>query len=823
MVNHWLYDVLQPEHRLSFVTHQASLRKPHGPDDALALRTQMVEAMDDSILIAPSLMAAQTAGLHAERFQAAYGWETSWPKSLLAILGPVNPPASAPIAMPSVNPADPDSLELVYHPVPVSTSHCEFLRVQINDPEAQYLKLRHMILDFRFPHLHTRLPFTALRRILSQCLISRIRPALSYQPIARSCAADLDRLLAHQVHDYLGFPFHFNSSLLFLPLEFHGFAFPSVSHLNDVAAVSGLLRDLNHHVPTFRSMARLTLADWTCQLNACLFPLEGPTSRSFSRSGLVLPFSWIVALDVLRTFHLSVRSMDQSHLLAGDVALRHLVRGWPPPPSSPSSLAVSNLERAGFTHLSQLASWEPSSGPDSPLRPDSHLVPHPHVTATLRPFSASRDWPAVQHWLQHLTLQDVVFALTGLLRLPVASRHSGALLEDDPLPPSFSDFLASDASASNRHPPLIFGHGRRVTFAAASASASVILTIAPNNALASSLHGEVFALITAALLHLHRPATLHPSPPTLFTDHLNSVRFVASYVPSSPSRPQSQSSALPLYIWLLDLLTRIPNPPRLQYTPAHTSATTVPAQANAFVDTLASSRRYIDSASIPCSLQTLSARSLITNPASRPNLTLFRCLYDLHSPPPHPYTRASSAFSATVQLYARSSQLATAWTRCSRFRDAPPVCHFGCAALESAHHLFVLCPHFATFRDDAFCAILRDTSALLESADVSPLFAGAVLRIARTLFSDDGTVWPQFHSHYFLGTIPAIPSPPPGASGADSLPLHRLRIRLANLWHTASIRLAARIWGQYIRAFSCPVAPEPVVPSLPPHLAHLAP
>ena len=53
---------------------------------------------------------------------------------------------------------------------------------------------------------------------------------------------ELDRLVATGVHEYLGFPFHFNSSLLYLPFSHLGFGFPSLAHLNDVAAVQGMLR-----------------------------------------------------------------------------------------------------------------------------------------------------------------------------------------------------------------------------------------------------------------------------------------------------------------------------------------------------------------------------------------------------------------------------------------------------------------------------------------------------------------------------------------------------------------------------------------------------
>ncbi|KAG1813379.1 hypothetical protein EV424DRAFT_1416739, partial [Suillus variegatus] len=77
-----------------------------------------------------------------------------------------------------------------------------------------------------------------------------------------------------------------------------------------------------------------------------------------------------------------------------------------------------------------------------------------------------------------------------------------------------------------------------------------------------------------------------------------------------------------------------------------------------------------------------------------PARVLTLALYDSHRLPDFPYTRASSSFSAVVQLYARSSQLDTTEVRHRRFRDTPPWCHFSCDAFESMHHIFARCPAF---------------------------------------------------------------------------------------------------------------------------------
>lgn len=326
----------------------------------------------------------------------------------------------------------------------------------------------------------------------------------------------------------------------------------------------------------------------------------------------------------------------------------------------------------------------------------------------------------------------------------------------------------------------------QVTFAAATPSSSLVLAISPTQRSASSLHGEVFALVVAALLHLHTPVVSPPTHPPLYTDHLNSVRFLQTFPAPSQICSPPLNPALPLYHWLLDIFRCTPNPPLLTYTPAHTSDTSPPTQANRLVDHLASSSHsplrpplslplptfhfpsyvlhvpshgYVLPSSIPSTLEDLATRSTLINPSLRPNSVLFRSLYDNHPPPPHPYTRASSAYSALVQLYLCSSQLDDARTRHRRFGDTSPSCHFGCDALETPHHLFVQCPHFEAVRDEALRALLRDTSALLQ-ATKTPLPEDVILRTARTLFTDDSTTWPQTLSHYYYGMVPPLPAVP---------------------------------------------------------------
>ncbi|KAG1784646.1 uncharacterized protein HD556DRAFT_1251003, partial [Suillus plorans] len=221
----------------------------------------------------------------------------------------------------------------------------EFLCVQINDPNTQFAKICDIIVSFTLPHLPCQLPLTVLHRIILQHLISRVRPLLAFQPIKRTQAVELDHLLAQHIHEYYHFPFHFNSALLSLPVESFGFGFPSISRLNSTIALQGMM---------------ITLADWMCGLNHCVYPLDRPSvDQSFSCCRHSLPSLWITAHETLHSASLTVPMTDQSFLL-GDVALQHLLCACPSSSFPLSSYDVLTLKTEGYRHLSG------SHGPSSP-------------------------------------------------------------------------------------------------------------------------------------------------------------------------------------------------------------------------------------------------------------------------------------------------------------------------------------------------------------------------------------------------------------------------------------------------------------------------
>ncbi len=207
-------------------------------------------------------------------------------------------------------------------------------------------------------------------------------------------------------------------------------------------------------------------------------------------------------------------------------------------------------------------------------------------------------------------------------------------------------------------------------------------------------------------------------------------------------------------------------------------------------------------------------------------------LYDSHAPPLHPYVRASSAYSAVVQLYARSLQLPTNLSLASRFADRLRLCRFGCPTLEDDHHLFVHCPSFDHLRDEYSHTLVSATQSILKDAALSTPVHSHLDRVASSLFRDDA-IWPLASSRFYLGLLPPLL---PLSTLHDPLQGESPRVftRLAHTCHTYSIRLAARIWGLVSRQRSFPTANrfgdrrlstasllQSSNLSLPPHLHHL--
>ncbi|KAJ7714957.1 hypothetical protein B0H14DRAFT_3171374 [Mycena olivaceomarginata] len=117
-------------------------------------------------------------------------------------------------------------------------------------------------------------------------------------------------------------------------------------------------------------------------------------------------------------------------------------------------------------------------------------------------------------------------------------------------------------------------------------------------------------------------------------------------------------------------------------------------------------------------------------------------VHDTTPPPDYPYTRAVSAHSAVIQLYARSGQLPTAETLESRAKLDSCMCRLGCLAVESMHHIFVDCTLFAEWREEAANELVVRTTAKLAEAGIPGEQQQWIVHAAKRLFTDDAETWP---------------------------------------------------------------------------------
>ncbi|KAF5385930.1 hypothetical protein D9615_002408 [Tricholomella constricta] len=841
--NRWLTD-LQSGHRGEITITSINAARhgtPHTPHECAPVRVSMIEAMDDSLL--PLMGGRRNGG-------RVFSTPTTPPF--------FRPPSSPTISIPSVDYHNPSSPVTIYNDVNVVTDHTVFLRVPIDQPDLHFAHLNDLIDDFDFPVLHKRLPLTALRRIISQSLISKIRPLLTFQPISRALAQRLDQAIALKVHNYLGFPFIFKADLLSLPVPLRGFGFPSLSTLNDALAVSGLHRDLNHHVPIFRDMAQITLADWTCQYNHCSFPLSAPgIHRLASNLSRHIPHSWPTAQTTLRELSLSLSHTDLSFITTGSVNIQHLYSlscstpAFTLPHDLIPSRTFNNFLRFNMSTLSHFGTW--ITDPDTGLPCRFSPINLPPVF----PYFLHRDWPLFISWFSFLPA--IIYYLSHPDRLLLLPRQSRQLLAENvirtlhrgrPAPfdhsASTPNLLASDASLSTRSPT----NRPSVTFAVVAQGTILASTLDDFLGSATILRGEAYGI---AVAHILSSASPSPHPQILYTDHLNSVNLINSF-PIENFRLAS-NPARSIYRWTQALSQRaaaLPAPNlRVEHIRAHTSSQSVPATLNRLADHVASSYRRFQPPPPPAPVPTffmdeytlysqsdgwiesnisdfVQSRLFRLRSQSLPSFSsIYLPLYDHRSPPDYPYTHACSSYSAVVQLYLRADQLDTAARLSSRMRSGQqPYCRFGCPTIEDARHIFVHCPRFAALRSQMDETNASATATLLDVSRVPHPCQARTLDLARTLTGDSES-WPLGFTMYYYGIIPKLDDISSDIQTAPltTLQVERLRLRISSLWHTACIRLAGRIWGivkRTQRERVLPLTPPPLPQSLtlPSHLSH---
>ena len=799
---------------------------PHLPDDNLSLPIRMIEATDDSILFASSIPALQSFCLLEERFQFAYGWLTNWTKTTAYVLSPSGTVPET-LSFPSITTETGVSpLTISHREVPLISDELEFLRVKVDNHSHRYHELRDLIEGFTFPKFVGPTPITLIRKIAMQSIASRSRALLTFQPITDSDAFKLDKLVASKVHAMSGFPWAFNTEIATLPVSLHGFDFPSIRRINASIAVDGLSRDLNHHILAYRTMALITLADWTCHINDCINPLVEPgLLKDFSRRhrSHTIPAAWIIAQKTMGSMNPPLRlcSTDLSHIIKGEVSVSHSLKLLKPHDNAcPSGSAAYSLRTAGFKLVKQLGRWTSLNHTlvFVPYTIDYQLPMFRKLTTATR-----MNLQKVTLALSNSTIDSFYFGSTDLL-IPRVQRRINAEDYISALATT-CNFIPSTSSHDNKYwatdGSMIpatgsIGDPKSIT-AAVSGPISLILRVAHRNA--SILQGEQMGLVLALVLA--------EKPPQIYTDHLNSTVLIDdSRTAVNQDHRLRSMNGRSYYRWILDLVTR--KSAVITYTKAHTNDTTLPASLNREADHLASSSQKhlpsIPAAPVPTFFMNpytfhrqpdgwvesnvryfvdhFLAKATADTLALLPKHRMSTWLYDLNTPPLWIYTKASSAYTALVQLYARSGQLPTADGMFQKKATISRICRFGCPDSETPHHVFVVCGRFSEYRSKELASLTISIKRRLDDAGIATPCQSAILHLAKSIFTDSETVWPLHSTAFFLGQIPKIEPLLSPLSITNSVNRSRLIHNLATDLHLSSVRLASRIFGDLQREIS---------------------
>lgn len=170
-------------------------------------------------------------------------------------------------------------------------------------------------------------------------------------------------------------------------------------------------------------------------------------------------------------------------------------------------------------------------------------------------------------------------------------------------------------------------------------------------------------------------------------------------------------------------------------------------------------------------------------------------LYNPHAHPIHPYTKVSSACSATVQLYAHSGQLPTASSMKQKKTTVNSGCRYGCGDTEDMYHIFVKCKRFETLRGKAMDLIVRSVKRQVDKHKLVESHVSRLLEVAKHFFCDCDIVWLLHYSAFYLGHVPKIDSMVSKEAFTNTTTRARFMHNTHGDFHLAGIRLASRIWG----------------------------
>lgn len=175
-------------------------------------------------------------------------------------------------------------------------------------------------------------------------------------------------------------------------------------------------------------------------------------------------------------------------------------------------------------------------------------------------------------------------------------------------------------------------------------------------------------------------------------------------------------------------------------------------------------------------------------------------LYNATAPPPYPYVRAVSAFSALAQLYSRSGQMPVANTLYQRNMLSSPECRFCHHGVETSHHIFTHCAFFNSARAEAQRKLKGAVEVrIADLPNATERWREALRLKAKSFFSNNRETWPLGSSTFYLGHVPKLNIVALNSEEISGRTIRKLERELHAEFHLAGIRLCGRITGQMLR------------------------
>ncbi|EIW69129.1 hypothetical protein TREMEDRAFT_62856 [Tremella mesenterica DSM 1558] len=629
-----------------------------------------VEAMDDSILFSTSLEGLKKLVKLSERYQEAYGIRTAWDSPDKTVFFTIGTRMTLPA---EITISTPQGLQHV-----PSTDNPKLLRTSLTRPQETFEDIIQIVDRFPLPP-HSKFPLPVIRRAVSSLLIAQIRARLQFMPLTPTQSMTIDTAISNKVTQALNLR-PTRTQILTLPLQMHGFDFPSVWIINANIAINTVLRALNHHLPPLSNMAQITLANWQCQSNQCIPPLESP--KRYRRPTASVPLTWTTAATYLATAEMSILDTDQSswaddrfhHVLNRLIDCGGIDR-------SANRIMRKTLEQAPVTTngnfvLSDTFVWQT-------------LVSNIKVLATQGPQAKRKQFLAAHKLLSTNTLDASILA--GLRKDP---KHH-------------DNIWATDGSHK-----MIFGTISSTTAAMVGPTTGAFSI---RGLRTSSLHGELVGLI-AALTHIQSSNQSLSSrntlqPPLILTDHKNTVNKILVMQQTEYDLWRLRGyPATEFHRWLYAKLQ--PVDVQVSHIKAHTNLEDTYSKLNEEADEKASEAHRNPTMIIPPPTAYMNGWETVLNERLLDNLyqqqphhlksrIAFRPHPSQVAVPSYFYFRSPAPLITKYQLSLKTGQFPSGWKMYLAGLRTSPECDLCGAQLQDETHIFVKCPFYEDMREQA--------------------------------------------------------------------------------------------------------------------------